>query len=185
MKNFIFFLLSVTIIFNSCSTEVDQFLITKNSVGLLTDSTQVKDLKLVFPNDSLNKFIGGDEFLGKSNIIKIFEKETKKLLLELTPKEALDSLSTIQNIRIIDSRYKTKKALDKICDFGCISGNYNISSIQNTLRNLIVSVDEINAYFTIDKSELPESLRYNMNLKIDKVSIPKSAKIKDFFIQWY
>jgi hypothetical protein len=94
-------------------------------------------------------------------------------------------LSTIQNIRIIDSRYKTKKALDKICDFGCISGNYNISSIQNTLRNLIVSVDEINAYFTIDKSELPESLRYNMNLKIDKVSIPKSAKIKDFFIQWY
>ena len=46
----------MTIIFNSCSTEVDQFLITKNSVGLLTDSTQVKDLKLVFPNDSLNKF---------------------------------------------------------------------------------------------------------------------------------
>ena len=185
MKNFIFFLLSVTFIFNSCSTEVDQFLITKNSVGLLTDSTQVKDLKLVFPNDSLNKFIGGDEFLGKSNIIKVFEKETKKLLLELTPKEALDSLSTIQNIRIIDSRYKTKKALNNICDFDCISGNYTISSIQNTLRNLIVSVDEINAYFTIDKSELPESLRYNMNLKIDKVSVPKSAKIKDFFIQWY
>ena len=102
MKNFIFFLLSMTIIFSSCSTEIDPFLITKNSVGLLTDSTQVKDLKLVFPNDSLNKFIGGDEFLGKSNIIKVFEKETKKLLLELTPKEALDSLSTIQNIRIKD-----------------------------------------------------------------------------------
>ena len=85
----------------------------------------------------------------------------------------------------MDKRYKTKKGLDKICDFSCISKNYNISSIQNTLRNLIISVDEINAYFTIDKKELPENLRYDMTTKIEAVSIPKKAKIKDFFIQWY
>jgi hypothetical protein len=48
-----------------------------------------------------------------------------------------------------------------------------------------VSVDEINAYFTIDKNELPEDLRYDMNKKIEAISIPPTAKIKDFFIQWY
>ena len=85
----------------------------------------------------------------------------------------------------MDNRYKTKKGLDKICNFSYISKNYNISSIQNTLRNLIVSVDEINAYFTIDKKELPENLRYDMTAKIETVSIPQKAKIKDFFIQWY
>ena len=97
----------------------------------------------------------------------------------------MDSLSTIQNVRIIDNRYKTKKSLDKLCDFSCLTGNYNISGVQNTLRNLIVSVDEINAYFTIDKSELPEDLRYDMSKKIEVLSIPPTAKIKDFFIQWY
>jgi hypothetical protein len=46
-------------------------------------------------------------------------------------------------------------------------------------------VNEINAYFTIDKSEIPENLRYDMTQKIEAVSIPDKSKIKDFFIQWY
>jgi hypothetical protein len=33
--------------------------------------------------------------------------------------------------------------------------------------------------------ELPEEMRYNMNQKIEAVSIPETAKIKDFYIQWY
>ncbi len=185
MKHTLILILAAVLLSVSCNTTPDPFLITKHSVGKLNDSTQVKDLKRVFETDSLSQFIGGDEFTGNTNIIKVFEKGTQKLLLELTPKEALDSLSTIQTIRIIDNRYKTKKSLDKLCDFSCLSANYNISSVQNTLRNLIVSVDEINAYFTIDKNELPEDLRYDMNKKIEVISIPPTAKIKDFFIQWY
>lgn len=185
MKNLLIPFFVVIIILTACDTTPDPFLVTKHSVGKLNDSTQVKDLKRVFETDSLSQFIGGDEFTGNTNIIKVFEKGTQKLLLELTPKEALDSLSTIQNVRIIDNRYKTKKGLDKLCDFSCLSANYTVSSVQNTLRNLIVSVDEINAYFTIDKNELPEDLRYDMNKKIEVISIPPTAKIKDFFIQWY
>ena len=185
MKNLIILFFAVTLFLTACNTSSDPFLISKHSVGKLNDSTKVKDLKRVFEADSLSQFIDGDEFTGNTNIIKVFEKGTQKLLLELSPKEALDSMSTIQNVRIIDSRYKTIKSLDKLCDFSCISKNYNISSIQNTLRNLIISVDEINAYFTIDKKELPENLRYDMSAKIEAVSIPQKAKIKDFFIQWY
>ena len=169
----------------ACETKSDPFAITKHSIGMLTDSTAVKDLKAVFDNDSISKFIGGDEFTGSINTISVFEKGTGKLLLELDPNYALDSLSTIQTVRVMDARFKTKDGLNTLSTFGDINSKYSISSIQNTLRNLIVSVDEINVYFTLSKMELPEEMRYNMNQKIEAVSIRGTAKIKDFYIQWY
>jgi len=50
---------------------------------------------------------------------------------------------------------------------------------------LIISVDEINVYFTLSKMELAEEMRYDMTQKIEAISIPETAKIKDFYIQWY
>ena len=61
---------------------------------------------------------------------------------------------------------------------------HKISNIQNTLRNIIVSVGEINAYFTIDKNELPANMRFDMNLKIEAIQIPEEAKIKNFYLYW-
>lgn len=177
--------IAIVLFTTSCNTAPDPFFISKSSVGQLSDTTKVRDLEQVFKSDSLSRFIGGDEFTGQINIIKVFEKETQKLLLELTPNEALDSLATIQTIRIMDERFETNLGLNKNSTFESISSQYKISSIQNTLRSLIVSVDEINAYFTIDKSELPEELRYDTTKKIEAISIPTTAKIKDFFIQWY
>lgn len=168
----------------SCEKEQDPFLISKQSIGFLTDSTQVKDLDLVFMNDSISKYIGGDEFTGNINDIEVFEKGGN-LLLTLTPSEALDTTSTIKTIRVVDARYKTKLGLSTKSTFKDIVDNYKISSIQNTLRNLIVSVDGINAFFTIDKNELPAEMRYDMNLKIDAIQIPDIAKINNFYLQWY
>jgi hypothetical protein len=168
----------------ACETKTDPFAITKNSVGFLTDSTKVNALKVVFVNDSISKYIGGDEFTGSTNTISVYEKGTGILLLELDPNYALDSLSTIRTVRIMDERFKNKDGLNKLSTFGDLN-KYTISGIQNTLRSLIISVDEINAYFTLNKSELPEEMRYNMNQKIEAISIPETAKIKDFYIQWY
>lgn len=172
-------------ILSGCNSKQDPYTIQKQSIGLLTDSTLVKEIQLSFPNDSISQFIGGDEFLGKSNIIKVYEKQTQKLLLELTPKEALDSLSIIQNIRVMDPRFKTMKGLNKNATYQSVSSKYKVSSIQNTIRNLIISVDDMNLYFTIEKTELPENLRYEVGKKIEAVSIPPKARIKDFYIQWY
>ena len=97
----------------------------------------------------------------------------------------LDSLSTIRTVRIMDPRFKNIDGLNTLSTFGDINSKYQISSIQNTLRSLIISVDEINAYFTLSKTELPEEMRYNMNTKIEPISIPEAAKIKDFYLQWY
>ena len=152
---------------------------------MLTDSTKVNALKVVFEKDSLSKYIGGDEFTGSTNTISVFEKGTGKLLLELDPNYSLDSLSTIRTVRVMDARFKNKDGLNTESTFGDINSKYTISSIQNTLRSLIISVDELNVYFTLSKTELPEEMRYNMTQKIEAISIPETAKIKDFYIQWY
>lgn len=102
----------------------------------------------------------------------------------LSPSEALDSTSTIRNIRIIDARYRTSSGINANSTFKDIKDRYKVSGIQNTLRNVIVSIDEINAYFTIDKSELPANMRFDMSLKIEAIQIPEEAKIKDFFLYW-
>ena len=179
----------ILVIFNlatSCQKEIkqDPFEVSKQHIGLLTDSTQVKDLQFVFKNDSIQRYIGGDEFTGNINEIEVYEKGGNKLLV-LTPFEALDSTSTIKSVMIVDKRYRTLKGLNCHSTFKEIKDNYTISGIQSTLRNVIISIDDINVYFTIDKKELPESLRFDMNAKITSDVIPDTAKINNLYLQWY
>ncbi|MGY8919610.1 MAG: hypothetical protein ACKVJ4_04510 [Flavobacteriales bacterium] len=182
MNRFILILL-VTAIITSCSTEKDPYLISKNSIGHLTDTTMIKDLIQIFKNDSIRNDISGDSFSGKFNDITILDKKGNELL-EITPKEDLDYTSTAKLIRIIDPKYKTKKGIGSSSTFKEIRDNYNISSIQNSLRNIIISINSANLYFTIDKNQLPSNLRYNSNIEIDKAQIPDNAKINDLYLQW-
>ena len=180
-------ILSITlslILVNSCSKPQDPFEISKQNVGFLNDSTLVADLKTVFPNDSIINPIDGDDFAGSSSDIIVFEKGGKQLLV-LSPAQSLDETSTIRTVRVIDERFKTEKGLNSKSTFKDIKDNYNISGIENTLGSVIVSVDEINAYFTIDRSELPSELRFDLDTKIEAIQIPETAKIKNFFIQWF
>ena len=182
MNRFILILL-VTAIITSCSTEKDPYLISKNSIGHLTDTTMIKDLIQIFKNDSIRNDISGDSFSGKFNDITILDKKGNELL-EITPKEDLDYTSTAKLIRIIEPKYKTKKGIGSSSTFKEIRDNYNISSIQNSLRNIIISINSANLYFTIDKNQLPSNLRYNSNIEIDKAQIPDNAKINDLYLQW-
>ena len=139
MNRFILILL-VTAIITSCSTEKDPYLISKNSIGHVTDTTMIKDLIQIFKNDSIRNDISGDSFTGKFNDITILDKKGNELL-EITPKEDLDYSSTPKLIRIIDPKYKTKKGIGSSSTFKEIRDNYNISSIQNSLRNIIISIN--------------------------------------------
>lgn len=169
--------------FASCKKEQNPFEISKQNIGLLTDSTQVKDLKTIFVNDSIVTFISGDEFTGSTNNINIFEKGGKPLLA-LTPKQALDSTATIGSVRILDARYKTNKNLAVVSTFKDIKDHYKISRISNLINSIVIGVDAINASFTIDKKELPANLRFDMDLKFESTHIPDNAKVKYFFINW-
>jgi len=166
-----------------CKKEQDPFQISKQHIGLLTDSTQVKALETIYANDSIVTHVGGDEFIGAIDALEIYAKGGAHLL-DLTPSEALDSTATIKTIKILDPRYKTDKGLNINSKFKDINDNYTISSIQNTLANVVVFVDEINAFITIDKKELPGELRFDTSAKIEAIHIPDEAQIKYFMIGW-
>ncbi|EDP72040.1 hypothetical protein FBALC1_13102 [Flavobacteriales bacterium ALC-1] len=185
MRNTFCAVLIGALLLASCAKDAapNPFLIEKTHIGLLTDSTQVKDIEAVFSNDSVVVYIAGDEFTGSVNIIEIYEKSGKKLL-DLSPKEALDSTSVISSVRIIDERYKTEKNISTLSTFKDISETYKITKIDNLINSIVVSVNEINASFTIDKKELPASLRFDMNLTIDPIQVPGKAKIKYFMVHW-
>lgn len=183
MKQTLLALILCLFILVSCTKEVNPFLISKQSIGLLNDSTQVKDLKTIFSNDSIVKYTSGDEFTGNINDIQVYEKGGNHLLT-LTPTQALDSTATIKKIRVLDSRYLTSKGVNSISTFKDINDNYNVSSIDKTLRSLIVSVNEINSFFIISKDELPSEMWFNTDSKIDVLQVPGEAKINAFFMQW-
>lgn len=168
---------------SSCQSPAEPFLIQKHNIGLLTDSTQVKDLNLVFPNDSIVQFKKGDEFRSGANKIDIYEKGGEKML-SLSPSQILDSTAVIKNIQVLDSRYKTAKGISTISSFKDISENYTITKINNLISNIVISVDEINASFTIDKKELPANLRFDLSLTIESTQIPDNAKVKFFMLHW-
>ena len=181
-KNILVFVVILAIAV-SCAKAPNPFLIEKHNIGLLTDSTQVKDLDAIFSRDSVVRYIAGDEFTGSINSIEVFEKNGTKLL-DLSPKEALDSTSVIASVRIIDERYKTEKSISTLSTFKAIKDNYEITKIDNLINSVVVSVDEINASFTIDKEELPASMRLNVDMTVEAIQIPDEAKIKFFIIHW-
>lgn len=183
MKKSILGIALLTLLFIGCKKEQHPYQIGKQHVGLLTDSTQVKELKAVFSNDSVVERLLDNEFTFNRTDIDIFDK-TGKLLLTLTPKTVQDSTSTIETIKVIDPRFKTDKGLNTKSTFGDVKNNYKISSIQNTIKNVVVFVNEINVFITIDKKELPAELQFDMNAKIEAIQIPEKAKIKYFMIGW-
>ncbi|BAO74701.1 hypothetical protein [Winogradskyella sp. PG-2] len=185
MKNTFCVIIICALLLSSCAkdSKPNPFLIEKNNIGLLTDSTQVKELDTIFSNDSVVRYIAGDEFAGSINSIEVYEKGGLKLL-DLSPKEALDSTSVISSVRIIDSRYKTEKNISTISTFGELQAAYKVSKIDNLINSIVISVNEINASFTIDKKELPASMRFDMDMTIDAIQIPEKAKIKFFMVHW-
>lgn len=183
MKKNILLLLFIAGFFLSCNRDEDPYLITPNRVGLLTKEVQVNELDSIYANDSIVRQVNQGEFFRNNNEIRIYDKSGNQLLL-LEPVQAFDSTSTIGYIQIMDSRFETSKGLNTQSTFRDIVENYSISRIENTLSAAVIFIDEINAYLTIDKKELPAELRYDTETRIQASQIPDDAKIKYFMIGW-
>ncbi len=181
----IFQILTISLVIFGCQNDKKQnpFEITTNRIGLLTNEIQVKELDSVFAKDSIAKRTPGDQSISYANEIEIYEKGGAKLLILETTKES-DPTSIIKSIEIIDPRYKTSSGLSSNGVFKDIKDHYNISKINNTLSTAVIFVDSIQAYFTIDKKELPQKFRGTTDIEIKAADIPDSSKIKNFWISW-
>ncbi|GMN07520.1 hypothetical protein MTsPCn5_29090 [Croceitalea sp. MTPC5] len=181
MKKIYLTIASFTLIFCSSCTEKDTtFQITENSVGPLRRDTPVSRLEDMFSADSILKDTLSTKIGASTKKIQIFEKGGRPLL-RLTPNT--DSIQTFENVQILDSRYTSEKGISLNSTFKDIQENYAIKKIVTTFNSIVVFPKESNLYFTIDKSELPSSLRYTTT-KIEAVQIPDEAKIKYLMLGW-
>ena len=167
------------VLIHSCQKDTT-FLITENSVGPLTQDTKTSDLESIFVQDS----VVGDQVqisLGASpKKFEVFEKGGKHLL---TLTASSDSIPTIENVRVMDARYVTEGGIGLKSTFKDIQKKYDIKKIVTTLNSIVIFPKASNLYFTIDKEELPENLRFSTS-DIEAVQIPDNAKIKYLMLGW-
>ncbi|MDT0684779.1 hypothetical protein [Autumnicola psychrophila] len=181
-KNLLFILLSFFLF--SCNNDEDNpYLITPSQVGKIKKETRINQLDSIFAEDSIIKRTSGIDQFRATDEIRIYEKGGKPYMY-LEPLQEFDSTSTIGHIRIMDARYETKEGLNINSTFKDIVKYYNISRIENTLNAAVVFLDDINAYITIDKKELPSNLRYDTDTRIRASQIPDESKIKYLMIYW-
>jgi hypothetical protein len=184
MKKYIFPLFTVLILTVSCSSDdTNPFKVAKHQIGMLNDSTQVRDLKVIFAQDSIPYLEEDTRFSGRISTIGIYEKGGKQLL-SITPRVASDSTATISSVRIMDPRFATDKNVSLASTFKDITANYKISKITNLINSVVVNVKELDASFTIDKNELPANMRFDMDMEIEAIQIPDDAKIKFFIVHF-
>lgn len=182
MKKIIFLVVTV-VVFASCAEEKqDPFEWNKERIGMLTKDAQVYQIDSLFAMDSIINPIKGDEFANGPAVIEIYEKGGKHLL-SLTPYEA-DSTSTIENVRVRDNRYTTAKGITIDSDFKSISTAYKVSSIDNMINSAVVWISDENFYFTIDKEDLPQEVKFDVTAKVEKTMIPDTSTPEFVFISW-
>jgi hypothetical protein len=181
-SNYILLLLLSYGLFLNCESDINSnFQISGDQVGKLNKQSLARDIDLIFEKDSVVQDTVKLTFGSGASKIKIFENGGK-LLLTLTPNT--DSIATIQNVQINDSRFVTEMGISKESTFKEIREKYPIKKIITSMNNVVILLKDSDLYFTIDKKELPESLRYNANSKIEEVQIPDKAKIKYMMVGW-
>jgi len=180
-KTAIVSLVLTTIFMAQCKKENTKFLITKDSIGKLSRNTLVSELQTAFAQDSIVSDADTLKIGNNSQQIKIYEKGGIHLLT-LTPNR--ENIQKIKNIRIFDSRFETAKGVGLKSTFKDIRDNYQIRKIVTSRKNVVIFLKDNDIYFTIDKQELPSSLRYGASTNIEAVQIPDDAKVKYMMVGW-
>lgn len=178
-----FILLLTLLVSYACTNEQNNpFLVQTNSVGLLNKTTKISELKNIFKNDSIveSAYIGELRYASKERY-RIIDVEGNPLL-EITPTK--DSIKTVNNVNILSKQYHTKKGIGLSSTFKDLKKNYEINEIQNTFKNIVININSINAYFTIDKIHLDYKFRNNIEFDVTEDDIPDDAPIKYFMIGW-
>jgi len=182
MKTLSLFSALLLIICSSCTHKVSETLIAKNQLGLITPETKISELSSILVSDSIPE-LNEDNDLLPDSVIDVYN-ETGELSLIIEPDYLSDSLVTIDEIRILDSKYKTKKGLSIDSNFKMIYENYKIDNIQNSINNVILSIHDLGAYIVIDKKHLPSEIRFDTEVKIEANQIPNEAPIRYFWLRF-
>ncbi len=183
MKKTLFLGALVALLFVQCGKDTDPFLIKKGVVGNLTSQTKMKQLDSIYATDSIVKINSSPNALETQGEVEIYEKGGQKLLL-LSPQNETDPNSTITDIMIFDSRYKTDKGLSTSSTFKDFTDNYTVSHIERIINGVLVFFSDSEIYLNIESRYLPTEIRNNLDAPVEASQIDGSASIKYFRIGW-
>lgn len=170
------------IIFASCDDSKATFEIQKNKVGPIEATTEINQLDAIFAEDSIVKPDLENRFRSSQKDIYIYHKG--ELSLKIQPRKSKDSTSHISEIQILNPAYKTAEGLHADATFKDLAENFKIKNIQNSLKNIIVDIEDSGIYVVIDKKHLPSSLRHDSSAQISKTQIPDDAPFKYFWFSF-
>lgn len=156
------------------------FLISKQQIGALTPQTTVSQVQSVFKNDSVVNE-NTSQLYSNGNEVVVYTPQGD-ILLRLKPRVAFDSTSTIASVEVIDSRFQTEDGLRVGANFDLLKKNYKISRIENILGAVLVFVDEMNIYVSIDKKEILNPKELGNTIKLSQIK--NDAKIKHLWLTW-
>lgn len=166
----------------SCGKEVvkPEFLISKAQIGLLTPKTTLKQIQSVFKTDSVVNE-NTSPYFSNGNEVVVYGNEGQ-VLLRLTPKIKFDSTSTITRVDVVDTLFKTEAGLGIGSPFELLKTNYKISRIENILGAVLVFVDEMNFYVSIDKNDVLKPNKLGERIKVSQIK--DEAKIEHMWLTW-
>lgn len=161
----------------------DNFLISRHRVGIFSKGMSVSDLYKTIPDEQIKKTIGYGEFADDIyDDYEVYDSDGK-LILVLTPAQNGNVNSQINRISILDHRFTTAEKIglnSTFSDFDKLYPNENISA---DMEHIVVGIEEVNAIFSIKKTELQDGWWNGEG--IDTSKIPNSAKFDGFTIWWY
>lgn len=174
MKRIVFIGVLMAII-SSCSSNKD-FEITEDSIGLISKTTLLSEIETLYAQDSV--VVNGSS----NSIEKIEVYQNQSLLFSLSPKT--ENPEQIGTVKVEDPRFKIKgSGISLSSTFQEIQSEMEIDKIIPTAMSASIFVKNSPFLFAIDKSNLPESVKYGFD-PIEKTQVTESTPIKYFFISW-
>ncbi len=159
------------------------FLVTENSVGVLKNGMTVKDVLDITPKTQIIKVVDKDDYENSYDDYQYFDKNNNHLLT-LTPTIQDDTQSKINRILILDKRFKTNKNIGLGSTYFDLKSNYKITDIAPDLEHIVLTVGELNAWFSINKNQLLDNWWDENKKQIDSSKIPNTATFDTFVIWW-
>ncbi|MBE7630360.1 copper resistance protein NlpE [Tenacibaculum piscium] len=158
--------------------------ITSNNIGVFNSQTSINEVLHTVPFAQVHKKVGSGEYIG--DIYDDYEIFTQnhKLLYTLTPKDTAKTEQKINRILVNSPFFKTNKGINVKSTYGDIKKAYTVNEIVPTREHIVLTVDEINASFSISKNKLQKGWWNDKSKMVNENKIPLSTQVDGFFLWW-
>ena len=166
------------------SYEFKNFLITPDAVGPIKKGMTVKEVMDFLPKNQIKKVIGYGEFGDPEyDDFEIYDGLGNHLLT-ITPYGKADLTREINRVLVLDDRFRTGSNIGLGSNYKDIKKAYPNLNASPDMDVVVLALDELNAWISINKKLLPSDWWDNENKQVLLNKIPLDANTNIFVIWW-